>query len=123
MAKDLKLKCPNCDGDNDCQTCNGWGELNAYAFLPEIIDRETLKNQFEESAKALLLLAHALSNDPTEPQQPNLFRADKINMMVGDMVKMRDCMLDTYDIPWQEYSTKFKETVQKVLLERSKNDG
>jgi ribosomal protein S27E len=133
MPKDLKIKCPDCDGgtvqtnpdpddsshlvDVECETCGGYAELNAYAHVPEVVKREHFKNQVEESAKALVLLAHALAEDPTHPKNANLFRADKVNMMASDLVKFRDALLDSYDVPFDEYHEKFRKVLREKCIE------
>lgn len=129
-TKNLKVSCPDCDGgtvqvtsypeggaknieDEQCETCNGWGELHAWADLPEDIDRETFKDHMAEAVKPLLFLAQRMMQNPTPA---DCHRAEGLNKIAGDIVKVRECLLDTYDISWPEYDKKYRESLRKACI-------
>lgn len=77
--------------------------------------RKAMETAFNDALKPLMGIGASLLENPTEA---DLFRVDMIQRIMKDLGMMRDCLLDTFDVDWEEYKKQFAQKFNEALKEQ-----
>ena len=84
--------------------------------------KDDVKHYFDKSMGYLLRLCLDLAKNmddlPDSEKEAIGFRVEHIQSMVLDMATMRDCLLDSYNMPWSEYKGNFDQKLKEALALR-----
>jgi len=114
-----KKKAKKSESPWESEQARVWGHMSAKVEqkLMSMMDpKMRFKLAFDTAILQLMNYAAAVLH-LKKPSEADKFRASMIETMMEDMTKMRDSLMDTFDIPWEEYKKRWEETQERILKE------